>query len=315
MASAAAVDWHKQGRIFVPSGEGFFKTHAARPIPYRLSSEVLRIFFSSREADDRMLPSFVDVDLRNPSRILRVSEQPLIGLGEPGTFDDSGVTLGSLVERGSDVYLYYTGWKRSRTVGFELSIGILRWDRKNNTWQRLFTGPILAQDRNHPFLVAGPYVAEENGGYKMWYCSGTGWMFPSGNPEPIYTVFYAESRDGIDWRPRKDPVIPYKYEGEVVSAPWVSRVKGKYCMWYCARGHATKEAKNYAIGYAESGDGLSWQRLDERAGISRSAEGWDSEMVCYPAIFGHEDKAYMFYSGNGVGRGGLGYAVADNFLV
>jgi hypothetical protein len=33
-------------------------------------------------------------------------------------------------------------------------------------------------------------------------------------------------------------------------------------------------------------------------------------MICYPAVYEHESSTYMFYSGNGVGRGGLGYAVA-----
>jgi len=180
--------------------------------------------------------------------------------------------------------------------------------------RRVFSGPILGQDKNHPFLAGGPFVVEEDGIYKMWYCSGTAWKFPSNNPEPIYTVFYAESANGIDWKPQKGPVIPYRYDGEVISAPWVTKLKGKYCMWYSTRGHATKEEKNYVIGYAESDDGLSWVRLDELAGISRSTEGWDSEMVCYAAIFSYADKAYMFYSGNGVGRDGIGYAIADNFL-
>jgi hypothetical protein len=315
MADLGAIEWHKKGRIFVPSGDGFFKTHATRPIPYPLSSEVLRVFFSSRDHDDRMLPTFVDVDIRNPSKLLHVPKEPMVNLGEPGAFDDCGVTLACTLEHGSDVYLYYTGWKRRRsTVSFELSIGLLHWEKKTDAFRRVFSGPILGQDKNHPLLVAGPFVVNENGKYKMWYCSGTTWKFPSNNPEPIYTVFYAESGDGVDWTPRKEPVIPYKYDGEVVSAPWVLKAKGKYRMWYSTRGHATREAKNYAIGYAESIDGLSWERLDHLAGISRSAEGWDSEMVCYPAIFYHADKVYMLYSGNGVGKDGIGYAVADSFV-
>jgi hypothetical protein len=261
-----------------------------------------------------MLPAYIDVDIRDPSRVIDVCEQPLVGLGEPGTFDDSGVTLGSVVEHDGAARFYYTGWKRRRsTVSFELSIGLLHWDGKSAV-RRVFAGPVLAQDRNHPFLVAGPFVTMEGNRYKMWYCSGTGWRFPDDSPEPIYTVFYAESRDGIDWIPHDKPVVGYKYDGEVISAPWVVNVRGRYCMWYSTRGHATKAAKNYAIGYAESADGLSWERMDERAGIAHSPEGWDSEMICYPALFSYADRVYMFYSGNGVGRGGLGYAIADNFL-
>jgi hypothetical protein len=54
--------------------------------------------------------------------------------------------------------------------------------------------------------------------------------------------------------------------------------------------------------------------MDEQASISASSAGWDSEMVCYPSFYPYKDRIYMFYSGNGVGRGGIGYAVADNFL-
>lgn len=310
------IEWTKMGRIFVPSGRGFFKTHATRPIPCRLSDEVLRIFFSSRDHDDRMLPTFIDVDARDPSKILRECEEPLVGLGEPGAFDDSGVTLGSIVERDGDAYLYYTGWKRRRaSVSFELSIGILLWTRKADTFKRLFQGPILGQDKDHPLLVAGPFVMAENQRYRMWYCSGTAWKFPFDNPEPIYTVFHAESVDGIDWKPHKRPVIDYKFEGEVISAPWVLKIKRKYNMWYSTRGHATKEAKNYRIGYAESNDGVSWTRLDELAGISVSESGWDSDMICYPSFFRSGGKVYMFYSGNSVGKGGMGYATSRDFLV
>ncbi len=308
------VNWEKKGLIYCPDGSGYFKTHAARPIPYRLNDHTLRLFFSSRDADDRMLPTFIDLDVTDPGKVLQICDRPLIGLGPPGTFDDSGVTLGSVVEYNNEVLFYYTGWKRRRVVSFELSIGIIRWDRESDTFTRVFAGPVLAQDKEHPLLVAGPFVLAENGRFKMWYCSGTDWQFPDGNPEPIYTVFYAESPDGINWQPLNQPVIDYKFDGEVVSAPWVLRFGSSYLMWYSTRGHQSKQAKNYTIGYAESRDGKTWERLDKQAGISRSETGWDSEMICYPAFYPYGDRLYMFYSGNGVGRGGVGYAVAENFL-
>lgn len=310
------IRWQKMGKIFVPPGEGFFKTHATRPIPFALNNDVLRIFFSSRDYDDRALPAYIDVEAENPTRIIHVCERPLVDLGEPGTFDDAGVTLVSITAIGADCYLYYAGLKRRRqTVSWETAIGVLRWTRSSNTFHRVYQGPLLGQDKNHPFLTAAPFVVHEGGHFRMWYCSGTGWRFPAGNPEPLYTVHYAESSDGINWTPYGKPVIEYAYDGEVISAPWVLRAHGKYRMWYSTRGHATKEAKNYTIGYAESSDGLAWQRMDGDAGITRSDTGWDSEMICYPALHPYGRKMYMFYSGNGVGKGGMGYAVAENFLL
>jgi hypothetical protein len=109
-------------------------------------------------------------------------------------------------------------------------------------------------------------------------------------------------------------VLPASYDGEVISAPWVVRAGGDYHMWFSTRGHETREAKNYHMGYARSTDGVAWTRNDGVNTIDKSPTGWDSEMVCYPAFHGFEDRTYMFYCGNAVGRGGIGWAVSTNFL-
>lgn len=262
-----------------------------------------------------MLPTYIDVSIQTPSNIQRIHEAPLSGLGSMGSFDDSGITPGCILEHNNHIFIYYTGWKRRRVISFELSIGVFVWPQQKDRLKRLYRGPIIAQDKYHPLLVAGPYVIYDEHLFKMWYCSGTEWKMAGDDPEPIYTVFYAESRDGINWRPHNRPVIEYKYDGEVISAPWVIKNGDNYHMWYSTRGYSSKEAKNYVIGYAESVDGLNWTRLDEHSGISRSESGWDSEMICYPSFYPYKDKIYMFYSGNNVGKGGIGYAVADNFLV
>ena len=307
------INWNKRGLIHVPDGHGFFKSHAARPIPYQLNDEVLRIYYSSRDSDDRMLPTYFDVDIQNPGRILRVNEDPLLDLGRIGTFDDSGVTLACILDYEDGILAYYTGWKRRRIyVTFELSIGLCRMNRPGMVFERVFDGPILAQDKNHPYLVAGPFVIYEQGRFRMWYCSATEWRITNGNPEPIYRVCYAESRDGVNWSDFRGPVIDYKFDGEVISAPWVMKIESRYHMWYSTRGTATKEAKNYVIGYAESEDGINWNRMDDEVGIERSSSGWDSEMICYPSFFPYRDLMYMFYSGNAVGKGGIGYAISEN---
>ena len=58
--------WEKKGRIFSREGGPFFKTHAMRVIPYIRENGELRLFFSSRCADDMMHPTFIDVDPENP---------------------------------------------------------------------------------------------------------------------------------------------------------------------------------------------------------------------------------------------------------
>ena len=42
--------------------------------------------------------------------------------------------------------------------------------------------------------------------------------------------------------------------------------------------------------------------------MTRSASGWDSEMVNYPNVFTVDGEVYMLYQGNGMGRTGFGLA-------
>jgi hypothetical protein len=304
--------WKKKGRIFTREGGEFFKTHAMRVIPYLRKSGVLRLFFSSRCAQDMMHPTYIDVNPDNPSEVIYVSERSLMSLGPLGTFDDSGITMGSIVKYKEKTFCYYTGWKRRRYgVPFELSIGISEIVDDGDEFLKLYQGPIIGQDIHHPYLTGGPFVLNDNNNLRMWYCSGTSWSITESSAEPLYTVFHAISDDGLRWEQvSKFPCIKYKADGEVISAPWVSREANNYIMYYPFRQSQTPILKRYSIGVAVSIDGETWVRRDDCAGIDRSSEGWDSEMICYPATFKHKNKQYLFYSGNGVGLGGIGYAEA-----
>ena len=68
------------------------------------------------------------------------------------------------------------------------------------------------------------------------------------------------------------------------------------------------ETEPYKLAYAESADGISWIRKDTELGLSLSPDGWDSQMMAYPAIVFWNDRVYMFYNGNDYGRSGFGYA-------
>jgi hypothetical protein len=81
-------------------------------------------------------------------------------------------------------------------------------------------------------------------------------------------------------------------------------------MFFCYRhGRDYRNKKRgYRIGYASSGDLVTWERDDQRAGLVPSVQGWDSEMVSYPHLCEIDGRIYMFYLGNAVGRHGFGLA-------
>ena len=67
----------------------------------------------------------------------------------------------------------------------------------------------------------------------------------------------------------------------------------------------------YRIGYAESADGLEWERLDHINGLEVAPEGWDSTMTCYPCVFALDGQVVMIYNGNRFSQTGFGYAILE----
>ena len=139
----------------------------------------------------------------------------------------------------------------------------------------------------------------------MWSGSNTNWGHERRDMDHL--IKYAESMDGLNWRRDGRVVIPPKSPEEyAISKPCVLSDPGTYRMWYSYRG------SHYQIGYAESKDALSWTRLDDAAGIDRSAEGWDSEAICYACVFDQAGSRFMLFNGNGYGRTGFGIAVLEH---
>lgn len=149
----------------------------------------------------------------------------------------------------------------------------------------------------------------------MWYASGHGWRDIDGKWEPAYHVNYAESADGISWNPAVASCIDAGADF-AVCRPTVFKRVGGYGMLYSYRyltQYRTDPALAYRLGYAESADGVAWQRKDDAAGIERSCEGWDAEMMEYSMLHEYGGETYLLYNGNGFGRSGFGLArlVAD----
>jgi len=299
-------NWLKRGLIFAPRpGAEWLRTHAALPVADPTGG-LYRIYFSGRDGRGRAQIGYFEVDINAPGKVLRVSEKPVIGLGPLGAFDDSGVTTSWIVDHRGRKYHYYSGWSVGVTVPFYFYVGLAVSEDGGETFRRVTPAPILERNDVDPYLTASPCVLVEGGRWRMWYVSCTGWEMKDGQPRHRYHIKYAESSDGIRWNREGVVCIDYQSAEEyAIARPCVVKEEGIYKMWYSHRG------ETYRIGYAESEDGLAWQRKDEEAGPDVSDAGWDSEMVEYPFVFDHEGERYMLYNGNGYGKTGVGLAVLD----
>lgn len=302
----APAKWKKLGMVFCPSGETeWMLTHAAVPIAENLNGDIFRIYFSSRDRDNRSFTGYVVVDISNPNHILEISDQPVLAPGSLGEFDDSGAMASWLTTYRDSRYLYYIGWNLGVTVPFRNSIG-LSVSTKDKKFERHSNGPLLDRTMDEPHFCASCCVVPGEAGWRMWYLSCTGWDLRDGRPEHQYHIKYAESDDGIHWQRNGLVAIDFANDKEyAISRPSVLWDKDRWKMWYSFRGQA------YRIGYAESVDGKQWKRLDDQVGIDVSVAGWDSDMIEYPFVFDHKGQRYMLYNGNGYGKTGFGLAILE----
>lgn len=300
------MKWIKKGLILEPGRFDWMITHAGLPFAANMGGDLLRIYFYGRDKKNRSQIGYFEVDTNHPKEILYITEKPVLELGSLGMFDDSGVMPSWIVESNQKKYLYYTGWTVGVTVPFYFYVGLAESRDGGKTFQRLSRAPILERNEIDPYLTASPCVIIENGTWRMWYVSCTRWEMNGGKPKHKYHVKYAESKDGINWERRGLVCIDFKSDNEyAIARPCVLKEDGIYKMWYSYRG------ESYRIGYAESRDGIRWERKDDEAGINVSESGWDSEMIEYAFVFKHKAKKYMLYNGNGYSKTGLGYAVAN----
>jgi hypothetical protein len=299
--------WRKLGHIYRPEGSHpLMRTHAAVPHADHISDDLFRIYFSSRDGEQRSRTFSLTIDIARPGDLLELHTKPFLDLGELGAFDDSGAMLTWITrgDYGSD-YFYFIGWNRRVTIPFQNALGVAIV--KDGRVVRRFRGPVMDRTMTEPHFVANACVLREHDHYQCWYLSCTGWTRDGNASRHRYHIKYATSSDGLAWRRDGMVAIDYSYPNEhAISRPTVIKHAGRYRMWFSHRGD------QYRIGYAESDNGVNWHREDAAVGLDLSENSWDSKALAYPHVFEHRGSLFMLYNGNDYGRTGFGLAVLES---
>ena len=309
--------WIKKGVIFCPDGtDNVMHSHAAIPFADSLSENILRIYFSSRNSEGKSLPFSLDVDPNNLSTILHINNRPILSLGKLGTFDDSGIMPSCIVTHERKKYMYYIAWNPQVTVSYRLSIGLAISEDGGQTFFKFSEGPVCDRSVYEPYFNTAPFVLIENGIWRMWYISCTEWLMIKNYPEPKYHVKYCESLDGIQWNKKGTICIDYDLASEAIGRPSVFIEDGIYKMYYSYRkitDYRMNDFQSYKIGYAESSDGIKWEKMNDSPVLAKSENevDWDYAMNEYCHVFFNKGKKIMLYNGNGFGKSGIGYAVYE----
>jgi hypothetical protein len=299
------MKWRKLGRIFCPNPETeWMHSHAANPVADQVGDHLIRIYFSTRDTANRSSVAWVEVDMRLPNRVVRMAKMPTLSPGLVGSFDDSGCSIGSIIRKGKQRLMYYMGWNLGVTVPWRNSIGLAVSENAGETFERISLAPLLDRSNTDPYTLSYPWVLRNEGEWHMWYGSNLRWG--KTQADMFHMIKHATSCDGYEWKRDGQVAIQPSDSTEYAFArPCVIKDIQRYRMWYGYRGSA------YRIGYAESVDGLSWNRKDDEVGIAPSPGEWDGESIEYPSVLDHDGQRYLLYCGDGYGKTGFGIAMLE----
>lgn len=270
------------------------------------SPSVIRVYYTALDDNQFGQGLWADVAADDPTRILGHSLKPVLTLGDIGDFDDCGANPFSVVSFRDRRLMFYQGWQRTVRAPFTMFTGLAVED-KDGQFKKHARVPVLDRTDDEPHIRGAPFVIVDGERLRMWYVFSSRWAYRGDALHYSIGIRYAESDDGVQWVVNPSPcLLPDQARGEyAVGRPSVIVDGDRYRMWYSIRSHNAP----YAMGYAESRDGIEWFRKDESVGLARSqGNQWDTEMICYPCVIATDGGLLMFYNGNQHGRTGFGCA-------
>lgn len=287
-------NWLKLGVIIAPSADiDWCCSHSASPY-VKKHGDKRYIYFTGRDKNNKSRIGRGELILSDKPYVINISKEPIVNLGELGTFYEDGTSYPCVVGD----KLYFTGWKKLINVPFENNLGYALLQLSNSTV--LSSVPILELTENEKFGVGSVDILKDTE-YHCWYTSFLNWGTTL-NKKHTYTIKYAKSKDGVNWERLNKFCIDFADGEYAICRPSVVKFENCYHMVFCVRGN------KYKLGYAFSRDKENWYRDDSKLRIKCTPNTFDSEEMCYPHWFIEDSCLYLLYCGNNYGDAGIGIA-------
>jgi sucrose-6-phosphate hydrolase SacC (GH32 family) len=221
--------------------------------------------------------------------------------GNPVLGGELGVCFDITLLKDSDKYRMWFSWRSKKSVALTESSDGIHWSH-----------PVIClepADSGWEDEINRCSVVFHDGKYHMWY-TGQIWETISENKDGegierkiSFTgqskLGYATSDDGIVWkRYSANPVMTadHPWEKVAVMCPHVlwDEAKKCYCMWYSGG----EQYEPNAIGYAESHDGIKWNKYNNNPVLKADPHSlWEQHKCTACQVIKLEDWYYMFYIG------------------
>ena len=227
---------------------------------------------------------------------------PVLDVGLPNSWDQTEITGPHVLKTDGEYMMWYRGRSGGKLqIGLALSTDGLNWEKDSGN-------PVMARNAGQwDEYVGSPYVLYSNGLFEMWYMGISGSLSK-------WKIGYANSTDGIHWnRYNGNPILnagpPGSWDSFEVLHPNVIRDDGSgtYKMWYTG----DNDNIHYKIGYAESADGLNWNKDSSNPVLVGEPGTWEERVVGQPSVVLENGVYKMWYFGQDTSnRERIGFAVS-----
>lgn len=298
------MKWKKRGLIFNAKQVNEWMQHSAIQPTAVVVNDIIRVFAGFRDEHGVSRIGYVDLDANNPSKVLYHTKQPVLDVGEPGCFDDNGVSPCCALHINEDIYLFYSGYNLGKHVRFTSYSGLAVSHDNGKTFVRYSKVPIMERTENERLFRCVFDVLKYGEKWRVYYCTGNEFLEGKEKTLASYRIKCLETTDFTKLNQEGVYLMDTEEDEYRLGRSCILIEDGLYKMYFCGGG----EKVTYKLAYAESTDGMNWIRLDDKLNIELSETGWDSEMMAYPSVVRYNEKTYMFYNGNRFGYDGFGYA-------
>lgn len=239
----------------------------------------------------------------------RSNAAPVLSVGAPGAWDESGVMQPHVLFDGSTYRMWYTGFGTSggNSIGYATSTDGIAWSK--SPAPVLVAGSAGTWDDSG---VSAPRVILDGSTYKMWYAG----VDATGAPG-VQQIGYATSTDGIAWTKQATPVLmptAGSLDAGGIRDMMVVRNGAGYQAWFTGVSGSPATSR---IGFATSTDGITWTKDPSGAPPQAvfdvgTGSAWDSGGVFRPFVLVNGAARRMWYSGLNTTTGATGIGVASS---
>jgi hypothetical protein len=302
-----AYNWEKFGLTYSSkiSNPHWGSSHALVPTPVVIDSRNVAIFSSFIDDEFRGRIGRVDVDFSDGKpRISKVYHDPILDLGNAGTFSQYGVGMGAFWPNVIGGDLYFVAFDRPKDVKFKAFTGKAIFDENSQIYRHESSQPKFGQEMGGKTIVGLHDIFEFDGLIHALISIGSGFEIIDGKEFPQYQVHIASGPNLDRLIINPSPIIKATKPTYRIGRPRISKIMDGFEVLVTAgTTHGTYLPEAYY-----STDLNKWTQIPIENFTKNTVPGFDDLHQCYLSRFEINGESWIVYNGNKMGIEGFGFA-------